>query len=221
MLTNFSNEPLVIPKSTVVGVAETVSETLVNKVNMQNDTREKKDNDAQFRKLLGDKLDHLTSPERELRRYAHLFHDEEFEEFGAKNVVEHQIIWTDETPIRRPHYRTPFALRDEMKSQVENMLAKGVIRPSMYLWSASSILVPKRTFLFCVDFRALNAVTKFDSYPLPIFEESTANLHGSKYFTVLDCQSGFWQVPIREDHRERTAFSVRQATTNLIDYPLV
>jgi hypothetical protein len=39
-------------------------------------------------------------------------------------------------------------------------------------------------------------------------EESTATLLGSRYFTVLDCQSGFWQVPIREDHRERTGFTV-------------
>jgi hypothetical protein len=220
MLTNFSNETLIIPKSTVVGVAETVSESLVNKLNadMQNDTL-KKNNNALFQKLLGNKLDHLTSPERELigpvlRRYAHLFHDEESNEFEATNVVEHQIILTDETPIRRPQYRTPFALRDEMKSQVENMLAKGIIRPSMSPWSAPAILVPKRTldakpkYRFCVDFRALNAVTKFDCYTLPAFEESTATLRGSKYFTVLDCQSGFWQVPIREDHRERTGFPV-------------
>jgi len=51
-------------------------------------------------------------------------------------------------------------------------------------------------------------VTKFDSYPLPVFEETTANLFGSKYFLVLDCYSGFWQVSIQEEHRERTVFTV-------------
>jgi hypothetical protein len=75
------------------------------------------------------------------------------------------------------------------------------------------LLVPKKSpdgkprFRFCVDFRALNALTRFDSYPLPIFEETPSTLHGSRYFTTLDCYSGFWQVSIKE-HRERTSFTV-------------
>ena len=44
---------------------------------------------------------------------------------------------------------------------------------------------------FCVDFLALNPVNTFDPYPLPIFEETTHTLYDSKYFTVLDCYSGF------------------------------
>ena len=109
---------------------------------------------------------------------------------------------------------TPFALKDEMKAQVENMLAKGVIRESSSPWSAPAILVPKKShdgkpkYRFCVDFRALNAVTKFDPYPLPRFEQTTSVLHGSKYFSVLDCYSGFRQVPIKEQHKERTGFIV-------------
>ena len=66
--------------------------------------------------------------------------------------------------------------------------------------------VPK--YRFCVDFRALKAVTKYDSYPLPRFEHTTSTLSGSKYFSVLDCYSGFWQINIHEPHREKTAFSV-------------
>jgi len=86
-----------------------------------------------------------------------------------------------------------------MKAQLENMLAKRVIRESSSPWSAPAILVPKKSsdgkskFRFCVDFRAFNAVTKFDPYPLPRFEETTSVLHGSKYFSVLDCYSGYWQ----------------------------
>ena len=101
-----------------------------------------------------------------------------------------------------------------MQTQVESMPEKHVIRPSNSPWSASAILVPKKSadgtakYRFCVDFRALNSVTKFDTYPIPVFEEATASLHGSRYFTNLDCQSGFWQVPIREEHRERTGFTV-------------
>jgi hypothetical protein len=101
-----------------------------------------------------------------------------------------------------------------MKAQVENMFAKGVIRKSSSPWSAPARLVPENSsdgkpkFRFCVDFRPLNAVTKFDTYPLPKFEETSSALHGSKYFSVLDCYSGFWQVLIKEEHRERTGFTV-------------
>ena len=101
-----------------------------------------------------------------------------------------------------------------MQAQMEKMLDKGVIRSSNSPWLAPAILVPKKSpdgtpkYRFCVDFRALNSVTKFDTYPIPVFDEATASLHGSRYFTTLDCQSGFWQVPIKEEHRERTGFTV-------------
>ena len=50
-------------------------------------------------------------------------------------------------------------------------------------------------------------MTKFDSYPLPVLDETTS-LFGSKYFSVLECYSGFWQVPIKEEHRERIGFTM-------------
>jgi hypothetical protein len=149
-----------------------------------------------------------------LVKYAHVFHDEELNNFKATNVVEYEIPVGDTPPIRRPPYRTPYALRDEMKTQVKKMLQQGVIRESDSPWSAPTILVPKKSldgkpkYRFCVDFRALNAVTKFNPYPLPPMDEAASTLFGSKYFSVLDCFSSFLQVSIKEKHRERTAFTV-------------
>ena len=227
MLANFSDQTLTVPKSTVLGIAEEASEPLIDRINQRKELnsdsppkpQRKKKNEALYHKLLNGKLDHLSQEDRELiepilLKYAHVFHDEETNDFKGTNVMEHEIPIGDARPIRRPQYRTPYALRKEMQTQVENMLDKGVIRPSNSPWSAPAILVPKKSadgtpkYRFCVDFRALNSVTKFDSYPIPVFEEATASLHGSKYFTTLDCQSGFWQVPIREEHRERTGFTV-------------
>jgi len=148
-----------------------------------------------------------------LVKYAHVFHDEELHDFKATNVVEYEIPVGDTPPIRRPPYRTPCALRDEMKPQVEKML-QGVIRESDSPWSAPAIWVHKKSlddkpkYRFCVDFCTLNAVTKFNPYPLPATDEAASTLFGSKYFSVLDCFSGFLQVSIKEDHRERTAFTV-------------
>jgi hypothetical protein len=69
-------------------------------------------------------------------------------------------------------------------------------------WSAPVLLVRKKRlngkskYRFCIDFRALNAMKKFDSFPLPKFEETTSVLAGSKYFSVIDCYSGFSEVNI-------------------------
>jgi len=88
-----------------------------------------------------------------------MFHDEEKNDFKASHVMEHQIHVVDAKPIRKPPYRTPFALRQEMQDQIQKMLAKGVIRESNSPWSAPVLLVPKRSldgkpkFRFCVDFR--------------------------------------------------------------------
>jgi hypothetical protein len=110
-------------------------------------------------------------------------------------------------------YRVPYALRKEMETQVNDMLEKGIIEPSSSPWSAPAILIPKRSldgrpkYRFCVDFRALNKVTQFDAYQLPVFDETISNLHGSKYFTTLDVLSGFWQINIAPRDKMKTAFS--------------
>lgn len=59
-----------------------------------------------------------------------------------------------------------------------------------------------------MDFRQLNAKTIKDSYALPRIEELLDALAGSKYFTVLDLKSGYHQVEIVEEHKERTAFTI-------------
>ena len=226
MLANFSNLTLTVPKSTVLGIAEEASEPLIDRINQRKEVnfdstlrpKRKKENEALNRKLLNGKLDHLSQETRELidpilLKYAHVFHDEESSDFKGTNFIEHEIPIGDAQPIRRPQYRTPYALRKEMQTQVENMFDKGVVRPSKCPWSAPAMLVLKKSeygtpkYRFRLDFRALNSVTKFDTFPIPVFEEARGSLYGSRYFTTLDCQSGFWQVPIKEEHRERTGFT--------------
>jgi hypothetical protein len=120
-------------------------------------------------------------------------------------------------PIRKAPYRIPFALRQEVDNQIQDMLRKVVIRESNSPWSAPIVLVPKKSaqgqpkYRFCVDSRLLNKVTKFDSYPFPKFEETTSTLAASRLFTVLDCYPGFCQISIHEEHRQKTAFSVPSA----------
>jgi len=140
MLTNFSDEALTVPKATVLGIAEEISESIVDKINKVGQSSSNAPNDSSkcgknkelFQKLLKGKLDHLPPDERQLIqpvlvKYAHVFHDEELNDFKATNIVEYEIPVGDTTPIRRLSYKTPFALRDEMDTQVKKMLRQGII----------------------------------------------------------------------------------------------
>ena len=87
-------------------------------------------NKALYDKLLGGRLDHLKKNEKRLiepglQKYAHVFHDEETNDFKSTDVIEHEIVVTDPTPIRRPQYRNPYALLGEMECQVNNCSKKG------------------------------------------------------------------------------------------------
>ena len=87
-------------------------------------------------------------------------------------------------------YRTPHALKPVVESHIDDMLKKDIIEPSMSPWSSSIVLVQKKSkdgtikYRFCVDYRALNAVTKPDAYPIPNITDTLDSLGHSKVFTV-------------------------------------
>ena len=76
------------------------------------------------------------------------------------------------------------------------MLADGVIQPSTRPWNSPILVVPKK-----ID------VTISDSFPIPVISDVLNSPGNSKYFSTVDCASGFWQIPLRVEDRPNTAFS--------------
>ena len=59
----------------------------------------------------------------------------------------------------------------------------------------------------CVDYQALNELTKSNAYLLPCIDECYCNLASARYFTCLDLHSGSWQIRLAEDVKEKTITS--------------
>jgi len=93
------------------------------------------------------------------------------------------------------------------------MLKRQIIEPSTSPWSSSIVLVQKKSkdgsikYRFFIDYRALNAVTKPDAYPIPNIVDTLDSLGKSKIFSVLDIASGYHQIAVKPEHKEKTAFS--------------
>ena len=90
------------------------------------------------------------------------------------------------------------------------MLETDVIEPSNSPWASPIVLVKKRdgSWRFCIDFRKLNDVTRKDAYHIPQVFDLIDSLSGNIFFTTLDLKSGYWQVPVHEDSKPKTAFVI-------------
>ena len=99
---------------------------------------------------------------------------------------------------------------NEVRNHLQQLLSSGMIRKSKSPWSSNVVLCRKKDgkLRMCVDYRQLNQRTVKDSYALPRIDEILDALQGNKYFTVCDMKAGYHQIPVLEEHKERTAFTV-------------
>jgi hypothetical protein len=125
------------------------------------------------------------------------------------------------TPISQAPYRMAPAELKELKIQLQELVDKGFIRPSMSPWGAPVLFVKKKdgTLRLCIDYRKLNQVTVKNKYPLPRIDDLFDQLRGAKVFSKIDLRSGYHQLRIREPDIAKTAFRSRYGHYEFVVMP--
>ncbi|KAK8918385.1 hypothetical protein KSP39_PZI021868 [Platanthera zijinensis] len=121
----------------------------------------------------------------------------------------------DVEPGTRPISKTPYRMTprelEELRSQLDELLERGYIRPSSSPWGAPVLFVKRkdRSMRLCIDYRDLNKITIKNKYPLPRVDDLFDQLKGSTVFSKIDLRSGYHQLKIKESDIPRTAFRTR------------
>lgn len=199
-----------IPAGTVVGEVQQVTEE--SPWLEQNKYEDDSDQDSFMNKIDFSNTvlseGQLNQLKQFLQQWEDIFSQGELD-IGLTSLVKHRINLCDENPFKQRHRRIPPGMITEVRQHLRQLLDSGVIRRSYSPWASNMVLVRKKdgSLRICVDFRQLNKNTVKDSYALPRIDEMLDTLAGSRYYTVLDMKSGYHQIEMEEEHKERTAFT--------------
>ncbi|VDH89519.1 protein SFI1 [Mytilus galloprovincialis] len=133
-------------------------------------------------------------------------------ELGCTHLYKHNIETVPGArPVRLNPYRQPPNVRDEQDRQVQELQESGIIEPSSSSWAFPVVMCFKRSggsMRMAIDYRKLNSLCLPQSFPLPHMESvfDAIGENKAKYFSSLDLKSGYYQVPLTEESKPKTAF---------------
>ena len=129
-------------------------------------------------------------------------------DLGCTKLIEHQIDTGNARPCKQRLRRQPPAHEQEIKRQIDVLLAQGAIEPTQSPWASNVVMVRKKdgSYRMCIDYRALNDLTKKDSYSMVRIDAALDALNGSMWFTTLDLRSSYHQILVSEPDRDKTAW---------------
>ncbi|CAA0833837.1 Uncharacterized mitochondrial protein AtMg00860, partial [Striga hermonthica] len=121
---------------------------------------------------------------------------------------------------KAPYRMAPKELQ-ELKTQIQELLKLGFVRPSVSPWGAPVPFVKNKdgSMRMCIDYRELNRLTVKNKYPLPRIEDLFDQLRGASIFSKIDLRSGYHQLKIKESDVSKTAFRTRYGHYEFVVMP--
>lgn len=155
-----------------------------------------------------------TELEKILRQNSAIIYSED-QRLSFTHNIKHKIRTVDDIPIHTKSYRYPQVYEEEVQKQIQKLLRDGIIQESISPYTSPIWIVPKKAdatgtkkFRLVIDYRKLNEKTISDRYPIPDITEILDKLGKATYFSTIDLVSGFHQIQLDGNDREKTAFSV-------------
>ena len=145
-----------------------------------------------------------------LCQYSDVFAEHDLD-LGCYSNIKHEINTENAAPTRLRMRRTPIHFQEEEEKHLKKLLDIGVIEPSNSEWAAAPVLIRKKdgSVRYAIDYRALNNVTVKNAFPLPLIEDCFDSLSGVQYLSGLDLASGYYQVEVADQDKQKTAFITR------------
>ena len=155
-----------------------------------------------------------------LVKYSKTFSSDEWD-IGLTNLAEHPINTGDAYPIKQRPRRVPLAHADEERKAIEDLLKKGVIQKSTSPWASPIVLVKKKSGAIrpCVDYRKVNNLVKPDGFPLPRIQDCLDAVAGSCLFSSFDLTSGYFQIPLKKEDIQKSAFCCKYGQFEMTRMP--
>lgn len=186
--------------------------------------------ECKYSDLSDDNVDHIlaiditkdNSETFDINPFLNIFHREAIQKIikndylDLDNIqpIEHnyklQIRLTSDVPISFRPRRLSYSDKLIVNETIDELLKKGIIRPSNSPYAFPIVLPPKKdgTKRMCVDYKPLNKIMIRDSFPLPLIDDCLERMEGNRYFTTLDLKNGFHQINMSEESIQYTAFVV-------------
>lgn len=176
---------------------------------------------SKLKSVLGKNIKNYNSFSHDLIELCIKYHDIfilEGDKLTTNNFYTQSLNVTDPAPVYVKNYRMPHSQKEEVRSQLNNLLKNDIIEPSKSSYNSPIILVPKKSpsgdkkWRMCIDFRLLNKKLVPDKYPLPRMDDVLDNLGRAKWFSTLDLFSGFFQIPLDKKSKKYTSFSTPEGS---------
>lgn len=127
---------------------------------------------------------------------------------GRTTLIEHTVTLKSDRPIYKKPYIMPYAIRKQVEDEVKSMLSANLIEKSNSAYGAPIVVVQKKdkSIRICIDYRGLNDITVFDPQPMPKIDDIFNKLGQAKFISKIDCTKGYWQIPLEQKAKEKSAF---------------